>query len=315
MKSIHVLAGVLRRANGEVLVARRPAGGHLAGYWEFPGGKAEPGESRVDALIRELSEEIDITVNSARPLIRLVHRYDDRVIDLDVWLVGDWTGTPRGREGQPIDWVDLAQLSELTMPPADEPVRTALGCGSRYLITPEPGDDNDQFIATLGDVLIDQPDIQLVQLRIKTRPIADCERLLERVAEVVSGADRTLLLNGCVETARRCGFSRVHLPSQALLSMERRPGDFDLIGASCHSPAELRHAERIADFAVLSPVSTTETHPGAPPLGWDPFEAWVARCNIPVFALGGLGPKDLPTAWAHGAQGVAAIRAFWQAAS
>src|SRR5690606_30648453 len=105
MSVIHVMAGALFDATGRVLIAQRPPGKHLAGGWEFPGGKLEPQESALDGLRRELFEELGVHVEQAQPLITLEHHYDDRSVLLDLWHVVSFTGEPRGLEGQALRWV------------------------------------------------------------------------------------------------------------------------------------------------------------------------------------------------------------------
>ena len=119
---IHVVAGVLSDADGRVLLADRPAGKHLAGGWEFPGGKLDPGEEPLAALRRELREEIGIDVVAAEPLVKVSHDYPDRSILLDVWRVTRYAGEPASREGQSLRWCALAELPAANLLAADLPV-------------------------------------------------------------------------------------------------------------------------------------------------------------------------------------------------
>lgn len=123
---MHVVAGVLSDAKGRVLIAQRPRGTHLAGGWEFPGGKLQAGEERAVGLARELREEIGVEVRHCRPLLRLHHEYPDRDIDLDVWRVDTFSGEPQGLDGQALRWCSLADLPRAQLLPADVPVITAL---------------------------------------------------------------------------------------------------------------------------------------------------------------------------------------------
>jgi 8-oxo-dGTP diphosphatase len=123
---VHVVAGVLTDTGGRILLAQRPAGKHLAGGWEFPGGKLEPGESRLATLTRELSEELGVTIGAAHPLLRLVHAYPERDIDLDVWVVMEYRGEPRSLDGQRLRWCERDALPNAGLLPADRPVVTAL---------------------------------------------------------------------------------------------------------------------------------------------------------------------------------------------
>lgn len=123
---MHVMAGLLLDASGRVLLAQRPAGKHLAGFWEFPGGKLEAGETPLAALARELLEELGIHVQSAEPLIRLPWRYDERELLLDAWRVSSWRGDPQSLESQPLKWLAPANVDPATLAPADRVILTAL---------------------------------------------------------------------------------------------------------------------------------------------------------------------------------------------
>ncbi len=123
---LQVVAGVLCDLEGRVLLAQRPPGKHLAGGWEFPGGKLRPGEAALAGLTRELDEEIGVTLIAAEPLLRLRHDYADRCIDLDFWMVTAFHGEPRGREGQALRWCSRDALQEAGLLPADLPVIAAL---------------------------------------------------------------------------------------------------------------------------------------------------------------------------------------------
>ncbi len=135
---MHVVAGVLKNERGRVLLAERPAGRHLAGSWEFPGGKLEGGETRLAALERELDEEIGISVDAARPLICVRYRYPDREILLDVWVVTRYRGAPVGLDGQRLRWCDLAALAAEAILPADRPAVTALRLPERLTALETP---------------------------------------------------------------------------------------------------------------------------------------------------------------------------------
>jgi mutator protein MutT len=123
---IHVVAGAVLDAAGRVLIAQRPIGKHLAGGWEFPGGKLEPGEDRVTGLARELREEIGIAIAVPRPLIRVRHAYPTRAVLLDVWVVRRYSGDPRGLDGQALRWCAQDELATADLLPADKPIVAAL---------------------------------------------------------------------------------------------------------------------------------------------------------------------------------------------
>jgi 8-oxo-dGTP diphosphatase len=119
---MHVVAGVMLDAQGRVLLAQRPPGKHLAGSWEFPGGKCEPGESPLDALTRELREELGIELQRAEPLIRVPWNDAGRALLLDAWRVDQWQGTPQSLERQALQWRHPAQIDPAMLAPADRPI-------------------------------------------------------------------------------------------------------------------------------------------------------------------------------------------------
>jgi 8-oxo-dGTP diphosphatase len=123
---IHVVAGAVIDESGRVLIAQRPAGTHLAGGWEFPGGKLEPGEERLAGLARELNEELGISIATPRPLIRVRHSYPTREVLLDVWVVKRYSGEPHGLDGQALRWCTQEELGGVPLLPADGPIVRAL---------------------------------------------------------------------------------------------------------------------------------------------------------------------------------------------
>lgn len=119
-----VVACALIDADGRILIAQRPEGKALAGMWEFPGGKVEPGERPEDSLIRELAEELAITVKKEclAPLTFASHAYDDFHLLMPLYVCRRWQGIVRGHEGQALKWVRPTALRDFPMPPADEPL-------------------------------------------------------------------------------------------------------------------------------------------------------------------------------------------------
>ena len=305
---LHVAAGVLRRADGRVFATRRLPGRHLAGEWEFPGGKLEGGETARAALERELHEEVGIDVQDARPLIRFPCDYPDRRVLLEAFEVTGWRGRPHGREGQPIEWLAPEELRRRKLVKGAVPILGAIELPSLYLITPEPADG---FEAMLRARL--EAGIRLVQLRAKSMPPDALRSLTGRATNLAERSGARLFLNGDPQAARAAGAHGAHLTSRGLARLEERPPwpGFGL-AASCHDEEELSRARTLGvDFAVLSPVRPTPGHPDAHPIGWEGFSRLVESVDFPVFALGGLGPGDRPQAWSAGAQGIAAIRGLW----
>jgi 8-oxo-dGTP diphosphatase len=121
-----VVAGALFDGERRVLIAQRPPGKHMAGRWEFPGGKLAAGETELQGLVRELREELGVTAASCRPFMRLSHEYDDRVVELSLWVVDIFSGDPAGLDGQQLKWVALERLGEEDILEADAPFVAAL---------------------------------------------------------------------------------------------------------------------------------------------------------------------------------------------
>jgi 8-oxo-dGTP diphosphatase len=309
--AVHVVAAVLRDRRGRILLARRTAGRDLAGAWEFPGGKVEPGESPEQALARELDEELGIRIGACTPLIRVPQAYAHKRIVLDVREVAAYAGTPRGREKQALAWTPLDKLSTYPMPPADRPVVAALTQADRLLVTPEPSADDEAFVATIARALADG--IRRVQLRARGIPDERRTRLAMRLHALCRDTGAQLLVNGDAGLATRLGCG-LHLTSAQLRAATQRPSA-SLVSAACHDRDELRHAQALGlDFVLLGPVAATATHPQASLLGWPGFAALRESVSLPIYALGGLGPGDQDIARCHGAQGIAAIRGLWPGA-
>lgn len=128
--TVHVAVGVVLNDNHEVLIALRPAQSHQGGLWEFPGGKVEEGESVEDALIREFEEELGISVQACTALTQIRHEYSDKSVMLDVWRIEKYSGIPKGREGQAIEWRALSKLRAADFPKANERIIRVLNCPS-----------------------------------------------------------------------------------------------------------------------------------------------------------------------------------------
>ena len=248
-----------------------------------------------------------------RPLIGVRHCYPERSVLLDTWLVEAFSGelAETGAEGQALSWVPAAQLSEWPLPPADRPIVNAIRLPERYLITP----DNVSAASLLAGVTeAITRGVSLIQLRgvslnEATAPLVT--ELLRRCASVVLVCNVASVAE--IEVALRAGFAGVHLKSSLLMQLQERPVAAGCwLGCSVHSAAELQRAEAIgADFAALSPVELTASHPGQPALGWLAAAKLADAANLPTYALGGLGQADIGQAQLQGFQGVAAIRGLW----
>jgi 8-oxo-dGTP diphosphatase len=290
-------------------MAQRPEGKAYAGYWEFPGGKVEAGETAHHALLRELHEELGIEVKTAYPWLTRVFTYPHATVSLNFFRVTDWQDEPHGKEGQLLSWQRLPDLSVSPVLPANAPIMRALQLPHLYAISNAAELGTEVFLERLQ--LAFNNGLRLLQIREKDLPRAALRELSLGAVELARGFEARVLINGDVELARDVGADGVQLTGAQLAACLKRP-DVELCAASCHSATELQHAAELGlDFALLSPVLPTKSHPGAAHLGWDGFAALAASSSIPVYALGGLQMRDMEMAWQHGAHGIALLRQAW----
>jgi len=307
--STHVVAGVLTDARGRILLARRLEGRELAGLWEFPGGKVEPGETPEAALVRELDEELGIKVAIGEPVICVPHATPRKRLQLDVRRIRRWQGTPKGREGQALAWVQPEKLPRYEMPPADRPVVAAWMQPDKYFITPTPKADAAAWLAQV-ETAITNHCIKRMQVRM---PGIECSRQRDLLTALLArpalrGVE--VWLNGEPDLAQEFGIG-MHLRSAQLHDPVILARELPALSASCHNLDDLKQARTLGcRFVVLGPVLPTASHPDHPGIGWAGFSALREHSDLPIYALGGLSANDIPAARQHGAQGIAAISAF-----
>jgi len=304
---VRVAAAVILRADGAVLLAQRPAGKACAGYWEFPGGKLEPGESPAHALARELREELGIRVTNASPWLVQQFVYPHAHVELNFFRVFAFEGEPVGHDNQSFAWQRPHAIDVGPLLPANTRVIAALTLPTVYGITCASDVGVDAFVRRAARAIAGG--LALIQVREPDPVLRDAVVL--RLADTVRRANARLLVNGSVDDARRLGCAGVHWTARTMLAATSRPHDL-IVGASCHTAAELAHAGALdVDFAVLGPVLATPTHADARPLGWEGFAATIEKTRVPVFALGSMRPEDRRVAMAHGAHGIAMRRHAW----
>jgi len=299
---IEVVAAVLERADGSFLLARRPPGKVYAGWWEFPGGKVEAGEPLARALERELQEELGIQVGKAYPWVTRVHIYEHGTVMLHFFRVVQWQGEPHPHEGQAFVWQRLDQPVVEPMLPANGPVLASLALPLEYAITDAKAlgvaAQLERIEARVKDGL------RLIQVRDKDN--WERGQLIYAAKSIARQYGARVLVNGGPAA------DGIHYSAEELMRLRSRPQGPGLLAASCHTLQELGHAMAIGlDFVVLGPVKATPTHPEASLLGWDGFRRIAEGASIPVYAIGGLGPRDLDEARAAGAHGLAMIRGAW----
>ena len=308
-KIVEVAAAVLQKPDGSFLLAQRPPDKIWAGYWEFPGGKIESGETPRHALIRELREELGIEIQAAYPWVTRVYEYPHATVRLNFFRVTQWSGELHPYEGQQFAWQHVPDMAVSPVLPANDPVLRALSLPALYAISNATELGEEAFLGRLQVAL--RNGLRLVQLREKDYSREALRTLALKMLPLIRRNDARLIINADVELCKEIGADGVQLTGAQLAELNERP-DVGWCAASCHSAAELRSAEHLGcDFALLSPVMATQTHPGASHLGWEKFSAISAGSSIPVYALGGLTCADMNIAWQHGAHGIALLRQAW----
>ena len=316
-KIIDVAVGVLLRPDGTVLLGNRPADKPWPGWWELPGGKLEQGESVLQALTRELKEEIGITVTRATPWVTYVHTYPTTTVRLAFCRVTEWTGEPQSLEGQLLRWAPIETAQDVPqLLPATYPPLRWLQLPSVYAISSAGSPEQlPQFLNRLDQGLA--AGIKLFQWREPSWPggpaQADLHQALQSVLARCHAAGARVLVNSIHPEAWWHEADGVHLRSQDAAQLNGRPtlAADKRVGVSTHNLAELEHARTLnADFAVLGPVLPTASHPGHPGIGWDNFAQLNAQAGLPVFALGGQSAATLAHAQSVGGHGFAGIRGW-----
>ena len=306
---IEVAAAVITRPDGTFLLSQRPAGKAYAGYWEFPGGKVEPGERPLSALTREVHEELGIDVELAYPWLTRDYDYEHAAVRLRFFRVVRWSGTLTGRESQICSWQSPAAVDVAPLLPANAPIMRALQLPPVYGITHAGDFGPGVFMTRLEKAL--REGLRLLQVREKGIPENELAGFLAQVLRQARGYGARVLLNGSAGLAQRAGADGIHLTARQLMALDGRPA-LELVGASCHNEEELARAVSTqADFIVLGPVRPTPSHPGTPAIGWSRFARLIEDYPLPVYALGGLTPSDLETAWRAGAHGISMMRGAW----
>lgn len=311
VKKVAVAAAVIVRPDGTFLLGQRAADTFYPGYWEFPGGKVEPGETPRQALTRELREELGIEVVHAHPWITREHVYEHAHVQLHFFRVLAWRGEIHDHIHAALTWAQPGVCGVAPMLPANGPVLRALGLPEVYGVTHAAAIGVERQVTEARAAF--EAGLKMVQVREPGLPAAERRRLAEALLPLARACGASLLVNGDGGLAWAIGADGLHLTARQLMDTAERPA-FARVGASCHNGEELaRAAELGLDFVVLGPVCPTASHPGVPGMGWEAFAQLVEDYPLPVFAIGGLGRGDLDVAWSHGAHGIAAIRAAWPA--
>lgn len=310
---VHVAVGVLINSSGEVLISLRHPDSHQGGLWEFPGGKLEAGEEPRAALKREFAEELGVEVCRCFPLKKIQYDYPDKSVLLDIWRIVESTGTPKGLEGQAVEWRAISDLKESDFPAANAPIINCLKLPAEIAITPNVSNFGElqQIIHTLLN-----NGVRLIQFRQTELSAVEYLRWFEWADERCSAGGVKLMFNQKLADFPVATAAGYHASANRLMQLQQRPlSHSQLFSASCHNLNQLQQAQRLeADFVYLSPVHPTDKYPDGRELGWEGFQKLVEQSSVPVYALGGVARNELAIAQAHGGFGISGIRCFLNSA-
>ena len=304
---LEVASSIVRAPDGRVLMAQRTPGQLSPGFWELPGGKIDPGESAQMAAIRELEEEVGVRALSLSPWISYEHPFRLRRIRVHFFKVAKWVGTPHGREGQRLAWIDASNPAVSPILPSVERVLDALGLPPLYAVYRSM--DHGGFDDMLEHLNVGaRRGVRMVQLRASGFSPDQRVALARRVNALFAPSGGRVFLVGSELEARRAGITGVHSPAEELRRLHRRPG-VKMWLCTCHDEADLARAVELgADAAVVSPVLESAACSDRAPLGWDGLSRLCAGAPLPLFAEGGIDGSHLRTAQVAGAVGIATAR-------
>lgn len=306
-----VSAGILFNEKGEFLLASRPQGKAYAGYWEFPGGKIEQGETALAALIRELQEEMGITVTQSYPWLQQNFTYPHAHVTLFFFQITAWQGDIMAKEQQQFTWQTVHHLTAQPILPANGPILRALALPR---VLPMSN------VTDLGEVVFLQRLRQQLDKGLSSfilyEPQLNNERfipLAEKVMALTEPYMTKVIVHRHFSIAKELGAAGVHLTSADLINCTTRP-NIDYCGASIHHPRELiRAAELKLDYVLVGPIHTSATHFPMSSIDWQQFGQILQHQNtMPVYAFGDVNHSDIQQARSQGAHGIALRQSAWQ---
>jgi len=311
-KIVEVAAAILLResADGdgriEYLLARRPAGKVYAGYWEFPGGKVEPGENLRQALVRELQEELGITIDRAWPWLSCRFTYPHATVRLKFFRVASWLGEISPIEHDGFVWVKIGSEAPVSpVLPANGPILRALELPAEYARTGATGAGIETELVRLDEAV--NRGLRLIQIdhaEMELELSANDRQRFASAAMKLAAAhpEARVLVKDDAALARTVGAHGLHLSSTELLKTGQRP-PFDWVAADCHSEADLAHAVALGlDFVTFGLTLSAVNMPAD--ADWAAFAQRIEQSPLPVFAVGEMQREMLEMAWNSGAHGI-----------
>ena len=253
-----------------------------------------------------------IEVLKTVPLIQIPFKYTDLSVLLDVYIVEEYLGEVSANEYQELFWHPLKTLNDNDFPKANFGIIRALRFAKVFAVTPECTDER-KFLRLFNNV-VSRDDIQIIQLRSHALSDSKYIKLAKKCAYLCKKNNTSLILNREVNTIKTIELSGVHMTSNNLMQIRKRPFDSEfIVGASCHNIKEVKKANQLKlDYIFIGPVLEKEGFSKTKILDWHGFANLSRLSVVPAYAIGGMGLEMLDTCTSSGGQGIAAIRTFWK---
>lgn len=303
LPQIEVAATILRRPDGQILLAQRRLNQLAGGYWEVPGGKIEPGETPEQAARRELAEEVGVNAGPLKTGPVHEHRFPTRIVRIHFFIADEWDGEPSAREGQTVAWSDPSDPVEPILP-SNARILAAMSLPSLFAVVSA---DRKSALADILDKCGEAMSSGARFFQFRAPHLSPDQRvnLARHVSKCARSGGAKVLLVGTAIEAHRAGADGVHSTADQLRQLGERP-QTPLWSASCHGEADAEKAVSLgADFVVMSPVLQSTSHPDMGSLGWRGLRAVTDNSPVPVYAQGGMSPETLADAHSAGAIGIA----------
>ena len=307
---VNVSIAVLIDADNKVLFGQRPTIKSWGGWWEFPGGKIEKSETSIEALYREIYEEIGVNITQFSRWVTRNYSYKGNDFTLHFFKVSKWEGKVTSKENQRLVWTSLQKPEISPILPANQFVQKAFDLPKSYAITNLSETTKEVFFNQLKDKISDG--LRMIQVREKNISHNELKIFSKEVIKICKPNNVKVIINSNEKLAHEIKADGVHLTSKDLLNARVKPKNL-IVAASCHTQEEIDIAEKIdVDFLVLSAVKKTLSHPNISPIGWKKFKKMANKSSTPIYALGGLGDFDYQSAIENGGIGIASQRLIWK---